>query len=56
LKDKANLARIYVGGAGNEGRADCGPLAIDALLSWVRGEQRELNSANLGEMRYSLAK
>ena len=57
LINRAALAGIYVGGAGNEGRTDCGPLAVDALLSWVRGEQGELSATNLGEMgQHKLAK
>lgn len=57
LKDKAALAGMYIGGAGNEGKTDCGPLAVDALLSWVRGEQGELSAGNLGEMgQHKLAK
>jgi hypothetical protein len=44
------LAAWYVGGHGNEGRWDCGPLAVDTLLWWVRGQAGELSDKNLGEM------
>jgi hypothetical protein len=57
LADRAQLAGIYIGGTGNQGRIGCGPLAIDALLSWVRGKEGELSTNNLGEMgRHKLSK
>jgi hypothetical protein len=52
LSKKANLAGTYIGGSGNEGKADCGALAIDTLLSWVRGEQGELTAACLEQMGF----
>jgi hypothetical protein len=39
-----SLAAWYVGGGGNEGKLNCGPLAVDTLLWWVRGNAGELSS------------
>ena len=51
------LAAWYVGGGGNEGKSNCGTLAVDTLLWWVRGNAGELTANNLGEMsQYKLAK
>jgi hypothetical protein len=51
------LAAWYVGGGGNEGKSNCGALAVDTLLWWVRGSAGELTVNNLGEMgQHKLAK
>jgi hypothetical protein len=52
-----SLAAWYVGGGGNEGKLNCGALAVDTLLWWVRGNAGELTVNNLGEMsQHRLAK
>ena len=52
-----SLAAWYVGGGGNEGKSNCGALAVDTLLWWVRGNAGELTANNLGEMgQHKLAK